>query len=295
MCAAKHRLSDRDHTENGGVGAPKLPGKVCGDILVDVRVRNTNLHSPGRRSRAKRWCIVAGLLSAMVVFMLPEHAEGLACMLPKTAYFLDCDGAQCLPMFRTDFSAGYGRPRWVVLESIELWEVDALSAEIRRRLPEPDGVVQVWIRAWRLSLPEHELEHVAQLEWASIEPLVKSAEAVRREWEEVARRQLRASVISRIRVWAAFLVLVLVCGLAARSVWRNATGQAGGRKSTVCLAVGLQALVAAIGVCVVFVFDPSGTDDGLWPIALAGAIALSLVVAELAALGVKRVRNRTSE
>jgi hypothetical protein len=34
---------------------------------------------------------------------------------------------------------------------------------------------------------------------------------------------------------------------------------------------------------------------GLWPIALAGAIALLLLVAELAAIGVKRVRNRTSE
>ena len=42
--------------------------------------------------------------------------------------------------------------------------------------------------------------------------------------------------------------------------------------------------------------DPLGVYYlGLWPIALAGAIALLLLVAELAAIGVKRVRNRRSE
>jgi len=41
--------------------------------------------------------------------------------------------------------------------------------------------------------------------------------------------------------------------------------------------------------------DSLGVYLGLWPIALVGAIAPLLLVAEVAAIGAKRVRNRKSE
>ena len=62
------------------------------------------------------------------------------------------------------------------------------------------------------------------------------------------------------------------------------------------MAIALQVIVAAVGACAFLMLDdPLGVYLGLWPIALGGAIALLLLVAELAAIGAKRGRNRTSQ
>jgi hypothetical protein len=261
----------------------------------------TNLDEPFLRfpfggTLAKRWCVGATLLGTMVAIMLPVRAEALSCRWPQQFYFIECEEGRCLPMFRTDFAPSYGCAGRTVLESIEPWEFDALSAEIDRRGLEPDGVLGVSVSGRRLFPPEHELEHSLQLESATMTALAEAAQAVRRSWKQKARAQLWAVVILRLPVWAAFLLLVFVCGLAARSVWRNAIGHVVGGQRPISTAVGLQGFVAAVGACAFLMLDdPLGVDLGLWPIALAGAIALLLLVAELAAIGVKRVRNRTSE
>jgi hypothetical protein len=232
----------------------------------------------------------------MVAIMFPVRAEALSCLRPEQFYFFECEEGRCLPMFRTDFAPSYGCAGRTVLESIEPWEFDALSAEIDRRGLEPDGVLGISVSGWRLFPPEHELERSLQLESATMTAVAEPAQAVRRSWKQKARAQLWAVVISRLPVWAAFLFLVSVCGLAARSVWRNAIGHAVGGKRPISVAVGLQVVVAAVGACAFLMLDdPLGEYLGLWPIALAGAIALSLLVAELAAIGAKRGRNWTSE
>jgi hypothetical protein len=259
-------------------------------------VTNIDLRSPHGGSRAKLLCVAAALLGAMVVTMLPERAAALSCQRPKQFYFIDCEGGLCRPLFRTAFSESYGCAGRIVLESIEAWEVDAFSTEIDRRGLERDGVFAISVVGWRLFPAQHEILQAEQLGLATMKPIAESAEAVRREWKQRAREQLLAVVILRLPVWAAFLFLVSVCGLAARSVWRNAIGHAVGGKRPISVAVGLQVVVAAVGACVFLMLDdPLGEYLGLWPIALAGAIALSLLVAELAAIGAKRGRNRTSE
>lgn len=295
LCAEEQRISDPYHPQNGGVGKPKLPGKFFGDILVDLRVRNIELRSPVRRSRAQHWSLRVALLGAVVTTMFPVRVEALSCSRPEQFYFLDCEGERCRPLFRTAFSESYGCAGRIVLETIEAWEVNALSAEIDRRGLMPDGVVEVWV-GHRLFPPEHEMLQAEQLESATMKPVAESAETVRREWKHRAREQLLTVVILRLPVWVTFLFLVLVSGLAARSVWRNAIGHAAGGKRPISVAVGLQVVVAAVGACAFLMLDdPLGEYSGLWPIALAGAIALSLLVAELAAIGAKRGRNRTSQ
>jgi hypothetical protein len=227
----------------------------------------------------------------MVVTMLPKRAEALSCQRPKQFYFIDCEGGLCRPLFRTAFSESYGCAGRIVLESIE-----AFSTEIDRRGLERDGVFAISVVGWRLFPAQHEILQAEQLGLATMKPIAESAEAVRREWKQRAREQLLAVVMLRLPVWAAFLFLVSVCGLAARSVWRNAIRHAVGGKRPISVAVGLQVVVAAVGACAFLMLDdPLGEYLGLWPIALAGAIALSLLVAELAAIGAKRGRNRTSE
>ena len=295
LCAAKHPLSDRDRGGKAGVGEPKLPGKFFVDILVDLRVRNIDLRSRVRRSRAKHSSVRVALLGAMVGTMLPVRVEALSCSRPEQFYFLDCEGERCRPLFRTAFSESYGCAGRIVLETIEAWEVDALSAEIDKRGLMPDGVVEVWV-GHRLFPPQFEIEHSVQIESATMKLRAESANAVHREWKRRAREQLLAVVILRLPVWAAFVFLVLVSGLAARSVRRNATPPAVARNSTFSFAIILQVLVAATGACTFRMLDDGhGIYPGLWPIALAGAIALLLMVADLAAIGVKRVRNSASE
>jgi len=105
-----------------------------------------------------------------------------------------------------------------------------------------------------------------------------------------------AVVILRVPVWMVSLALVLVCALAARSVWRNAIEPVASEKRPISGAIALQVIVATIGACAFLMLDDSlGIYLGLWPIALVGAIAPLLLVAEVAAIGAKRVRNRTSE
>ena len=105
-----------------------------------------------------------------------------------------------------------------------------------------------------------------------------------------------AVVILRVPVWMVSLALVLVCALAARSVWRNAIEPAASEKRPISGAIALQVIVATVGACAFLMLDDSlGVYLGLWPIALVGAIAALLLVAEVAAIGAKRVRNRTSE
>ena len=294
LCAAAHRIGDRYHRENGGVGAPKLPGKFFGDILVDLRMRNIDLRSPVRRSRAKHWSVRVALLGAMVGTMLPVRVEALSCQRPEQFYFLDCEGERCRPLFRTAFSESYGCAGRIVLETIEVWEVDALRAEIDRRGLMPDGVIEV-SAGHRLFPPEFEIEHSLQIESATMKLRAESANAVRREWKRRAGEELLAVVILRLPVWVAFCFLVLVSGLAARSVWRNAIVHAVGERTPIPGAVVLQAAVAAIGACALLTLDdPLGIGLGLWPIALAGAIALLLLVAEFGAIGVKRRRGHRS-
>jgi hypothetical protein len=98
------QLTGYNHRENGGAGEPKLPGKVSGDILVDLSVTSIDLRSPHGGSRAKLLCVAAALLGAMVVTMLPLRAEVLSCRWPKRFYILDCEGGKCLPLFLTDFA-----------------------------------------------------------------------------------------------------------------------------------------------------------------------------------------------
>ena len=227
--------------------------------------------------------------------MLPVRVEALSCSRPEQSYFLDCEGERCRPLFRTAFSESYGCAGRIVLETIEAWEIDALSAEIDRRGLMPDGVVEV-SAGHRLFPPQFEIEHSLQIESATMKLRAESANAVRREWKRRARDQLLAVVILRLPVWVAFVFLVLVSGLAARSVRRNATRPAVARNSTFSLAIIMQVLVAATGACTFLMLDDGhGIYLGLWPIALAGAIALLLVVAELAAIRVNQVRNRASE
>jgi hypothetical protein len=261
----------------------------------------TNLDEPFLRfpfggTLAKRWCVGAALLGTMVAIMLPVRAEALSCRWPQQFYFFECEEGRCLPMFRTDFAPSYGCAGRTVLESIEPWEFDTLSAEIDRRGLEPDGVLGVSVSGRRLFPPEHELEHSLQLELATMTAVAEPAQAVRRSWKQKARAQLWAVVILRLPVWTVFFVLLLVCGLGARSVWRTTTGQTAVRGTKISRAIVPQAIVVAIGACAFLMLDDGyGVYLGLWPIALAGAIALLLLVAELAAIGVKRVRNRTSE
>lgn len=261
----------------------------------------TNLDEPCLRfpfggTLAKRWCVGAALLGTMVATMFPVRAEALSCLWPGQFYFFECEEGRCLPMFRTDFTPSYGCAGRTVLESIEPWEFDLLGAEIDRRGLEPDGVLRVSVSGGRLFPPEHELERSLQLESATMTAVAEPAQAVRRSLKQKARAQLWAVVISRLPVWTVFFALLLVCGLGARSVWRSATGQTAIRWTKISLAIIPQAIVGAIGACAFLVLDDGyGVHLGLWPIALAGAIALLLIVAEAAAVGVKRVRNSASE
>jgi hypothetical protein len=232
----------------------------------------------------------------MVATMFPVRAEALSCQRPEQFYFLDCAGERCRPLFRTAFSESYGCGGRIVLEGIEAWEVDALSTEINKRGLEPDGVLAVSVSGRRLFPPEHEMLQAEQLESATMKPVAESAETVRREWKHRAREQLLAVVILRLPVWMVSLALVLVCALAARSVWRNAIEPAASEKRPISGAIALQVIVATVGACAFLMLDDSlGVYLGLWPIALGGAIAPLLLVAEVAAIGAKRVRNRTSE
>ena len=295
LCAAKRRVSDRYYPETGGLGEPKLPGKFFGDVLVDLRVRNIDLRFPAKHSLLGRSGRAAFLVT-LVASMFPVRAQALSCRFPQSLYFLDCEAGRCLPMFRTDFAVGYGCAGRTVLESIEFWEVQALSGEIDRRGLEPDGVLAVRVSGGQVVPPDCELDPQAeQLEFATMEPIAESAEAVRRRWKQIARDQLWGVVVSRLPAWVSFLVLILLCALAARSVWNNAIWQSVGGTRPISGAITLQVLIVASGVRAFLRLDDGyGVHLGLWPIALAGAIAFLFLIAEFAAIGVKRRRGHRS-
>jgi hypothetical protein len=153
----------------------------------------------------------------------------------------------------------------------------------------PEGVVQVDAGHLYLFPPERELEHAAQLEVATVEPVAATPEALHREWNQKARDQLKRVVILRLPIWGGFFALLAAMLVAARQVWRHVRGRA----VPIAGALGLQAGVVALGIYVTAMAnDGSGAYLGAGPVALAGLLALLLLVAELVALAVARWRTR---
>jgi hypothetical protein len=120
---------------------------------------------------------------------------------------------------------------------------------------------------------------------ATVAPIAASPEALRREWKHKARDQLTRVVMLRLPIWSAFFALLVAMLLAARQVWSRVRGRA----VPVAGAIGLQAGVVVLGAYITWMADDgSGAYLGAAPIALAGSLALMLLVAELAALAVTR-------
>jgi hypothetical protein len=231
----------------------------------------------------------AAIVGATMVTMVASEAMALSCYAPQPLYFMHCEDGRCVGLFRTGFVRNHGCLGRVVLEPIEAWEVEALNDELARRGSVPEGVVQVDAGHLYLFPPERELEHAAQLEVATVEPVAATPEALHREWNQKARDQLKRVVILRLPIWGAFFALLAATLVAARQVWRHVRGRA----VPIAGALGLQTGVVALGIYVTAMADDgSGAYLGAGPVALAGLLALLLLVAELVALAVARWRTR---
>lgn len=153
----------------------------------------------------------------------------------------------------------------------------------------PEGLVQIDAGHLYAFPPEHELEHTLQLETATVESVAANPEALHWEWKQKARDQLKRVMILRLPIWGAFFALLVVILVAARQVWRRVRGRA----VPVAGALGLQAGIVVLGAYLTLMADDgSGAYLGALPIVLAGCIALTLLIAELAALAVARLGVR---
>ncbi len=235
------------------------------------------------------WRTAAAVVGAAMVTMVASEAMALSCYTPQPLYFMHCEDGRCVGLFRTGFVMNHPCLGRIVLEPIEAWEVEALNGELARRGPLPEGVAQVDAGHLYLWPPERELEHTAQLEAATVEPVAATPEALHREWKQKARDQLKRVVILRLPIWSAFFALLAATLVAARRVWRHVRG----RSVPIGGALALQAGVVALGIYATAIADDgSAAYLGAGPVALAGLLALLLLVGELVALAVARWRTR---
>ena len=242
-----------------------------------------------RLSKRAWWRTAVAVLGAAIVTMGAGEAAALSCHVPQPLYFMHCEDGRCVGLFRTGFVLNHACLGRLVLKSFEAWEVDALNAELARRGEMPEGVVRIDAGHLYAFPPEHELEHTLQLETATVESVAANPEVLRGEWKQKARDQLMRVVMLRLPVWTAFFALLVAMLVAARQVWRRVRGRA----VPIAGALGLQAGVVALGIYVTAMADDgSGTYLGAGPVALAGLLALLLLVAELAALAVARLGVR---
>ena len=252
-------------------------------MLVDRGMRHLR---PAKRTW--RWAAAAVVGVAMVTTIASE-AMALSCYTPQPLYFMQCEDERCVGLFRTGYVRNHGCLGRIVLRPIEAWEVEALNDELARRGAVPEGVVQVDAGHLYLWPPEREIEHTAQLERATVEPVAETPESLHREWKQKARDQLKGVVILRLPVWSGFFALLAATLVAARRVWRHVRG----RSVSVGGALALQSGVVALGIYVTAMADDgSGAYLGAGPVALAGLLALLLLVAEVVALAVARWRMR---